>query len=169
MHLTSMNNMKICYEKYILGDFLNKKENVSVVDVGSMNINGSYRPIFNDKKIKYIGLDLAAGNGVDIAIKDPYHYPMNSESIDVVISGQTFEHCEFFWEAFIEMARVLKKDGYIFLIAPSCGKIHRFPVDCYRFYPDSYNALAKYAKIKLVQSWLDRKSGWGDLVGVFQK
>ena len=169
MHATSMKNMKICYEKYILGEFLNKKETISILDVGSMNINGSYRPIFKNDKIKYIGVDLTNGKGVDIVLKDQYRYPFPPESVDVVISGQTFEHCEFFWEAFVEMARVLKKEGYIFLIAPSSGFIHRYPVDCYRFNPDSYTALAKYAKISLIECWLDKSGKWGDLVGIFKK
>lgn len=169
MHPSSMKNMKICYEKYILGNFLNNKNDILVLDVGSKNINGSYKEIFNNTKIKYIGLDLEKGKGVDIVTENPYHYPVNSESADVVISGQTFEHCEFFWEAFLEMNRVLRKGGYIFLISPSIGRIHRYPVDCYRFNPDSYSALAKYAKIKLIEVWLDKTSNWGDVVGVFKK
>lgn len=169
MHSTSLENMKICYQKYILGKFLDEKNILSILDVGSMNIHGTYRKIFIDKKIKYIGIDLKKGNGVDIVLKDPYSYPFLSESMDVVISGQTFEHCEFFWNAFVEMSRVLKKGGYIFLISPSAGNIHRSPVDCYRFYPDSYIALAKYAQITIVEKWLDPRGKWRDLVGVFKK
>jgi SAM-dependent methyltransferase len=164
-----MKNMEVCYKKYILGSFLDQKEIISLIDVGSMDINGSYRSIFKNDKIKYIGIDLSNGKGVDIVLKDPYHYPFTSDSIDVVISGQTFEHCEFFWESFLEMNRVLKKEGYLFLISPSSGGIHRFPVDCYRFYPDSYSALAKYAKVSLIELWRDETGRWGDLVGVFKK
>ena len=54
------------------------------------------------------------------------------------------EHCEFFWRAFEEVIRVVKDDGFVFLIAPSAGPEHRYPVDCYRFYADAYHALAKY-------------------------
>jgi SAM-dependent methyltransferase len=171
MHESSMKNMQTCYDKYIVGDFSDSKQIVSVLDIGSIckNISGSYRQVFKDDKIKYIGVDLKRGKYVDVVLEDPYKYPFESESMDVVISGQTFEHCEFFWEAFVEMSRVLKKDGYLFLIAPSSGNIHRYPVDCYRFYPDSYKAIAKYAKINLVESWLDNTSKWRDLVGVFNK
>jgi hypothetical protein len=38
---------------------------------------------------------------------------------DVVISGQAFEHIEFFWLSWRETVRVLRQGGLIFLIAPS--------------------------------------------------
>lgn len=176
MHISSQKNMEKCYKKYIFGNFLDNKEEISVLDVGSIDINGSFRQIFKHDKIKYIGVDLEDGNGVDIVLEDPYKYPFQSCSMDVVISGQTFEHCEFFWKSFEEMCRVLKLDGYLCLISPSSGNIHRFPVDCYRFLPDSYNALAKWVNINqneysiiLRDIWVDKRCVWGDLVGVFQK
>jgi len=70
---------------------------------------------------------------------------------------------------FSEMARVVNDSGFIFLIAPSAGPIHNYPVDCYRFYPDSYRALAKYANCYLIELWHDNRGPWNDLVGVFNK
>ncbi len=62
------------------------------------------------------------------------------------------------------------------MIAPSRGSEHRYPVDCWRFYPDSYRALASYGKITLVEVSTDwgphsdeSSSEWGDTVGVFLK
>jgi len=49
-----------------------------------MNINGSYRSIFQNEKIKYVGVDLESGNGVDVVLADPYHYPFPSDSIDII-------------------------------------------------------------------------------------
>jgi SAM-dependent methyltransferase len=95
--------------------------------------------------------------------------PLADAAIDVVLSGQMLEHCELFWLTFGEMIRVLRPDGYLFLIAPSAGPIHRYPVDCYRFYPDAYAALAKFAGCHLVTCWLDERGPWRDLVGVFRR
>jgi hypothetical protein len=86
-----------------------------------------------------------------------------------------FEHCEFFWMSFAEMARVLRVDGYIFLIAPSAGPVHG-AIDCWRFYRDAYRALAKWADVECVESWRDMTSTlqggqrhvWHDMVGVFR-
>ena len=71
--------------------------------------------------------------------------------MDVIISGQAFEHIEFFLLTWLGMVRVLKPRGLVFLIAPSRGPEHRFAVDCWRFYPDGYRALAKYGGLELVE------------------
>ena len=74
------------------------------------------------------------------------------------------------------MARVLKPGGLIFLLAPSRGPEHRYPQDCWRFYPDAYRALAKYTGMELLQVSTDwephadpESAPWGDTVGVFRQ
>ncbi|MBN0989414.1 CmcI family methyltransferase [Amphritea pacifica] len=169
MHASSFENMKKCYQKYIVGSELEQRTPLLVLDVGGADVNGSYSDIFSGSNIQYLGADLAPGAGVSVVLDDPNTLPLEDSSVDIVISGQMLEHCEFFWEIFAEFVRVLKDDGYIFLIAPSSGPIHKFPVDCYRFYPDSYRALAKYTGCHLVEVWHDDRGPWDDLVGVFKK
>jgi SAM-dependent methyltransferase len=91
--------------------------------------------------------DSVPGHGVQLALQDPY-LPPEREPIDIVISRQMLEHCEFFWLALQEMVSTLRPGGFIFLIAPSSGAEHRYPVDCYRFYPNAYRALARYAALR---------------------
>ena len=169
MHTTSLENMHKCYRRYVQSGALAAREAVTVLDIGGADVNGSFRPIFNDSKFRYLTADLVAGPEVSIALEDPYKLPLDDGSIDLVLSGQMLEHCEFFWLSFAEMVRVLRPGGYIFLIAPSAGPIHRHPVDCYRFYPDAYRALAKYANCRLVEVWCDERGPWNDLVGVFER
>jgi len=168
MHSSSLENLSLCYSRY-LADAPQKPQRRLVVDVGGANVNGGYRDVFPDARFRYIAVDLAEGEGVDIVLDDPYKLPFEDGSVDVVISGQMLEHCEFFWQAHAEMMRVLAPDGVLFLIAPSAGPIHRYPVDCYRFYPDAYRALAKHAGCHLLDVWLDERGPWRDLVGVFAK
>jgi SAM-dependent methyltransferase len=119
--------------------------NISVLDVGSYDVNGSYKTFFQDTRFSYTGLDMEAGPNVDIVTETPYAWTMlQDESFDVVISGQAFEHIEFFWLTFGEMVRVLKRGGLICVIAPRGFECHRHPVDCYRFDADGMLALAKY-------------------------
>ena len=168
MHASSMDNMQRCYNRYIRG---NSKfgVNVKVADIGGQNVNGSYRDIFSLPQFDYLAIDLEDGDGIDVVLQDPYVLPFENESVELIISGQAFEHVEFFWLLFEEMVRVLSPNGFIFLIAPSGGKIHRYPVDCYRFYPDSFFALSKYTGIEPVEIYMDDKGPWNDLVGVFSK
>jgi hypothetical protein len=71
----------------------------------------------------------------------------------------------------------LRSKGLIFLIAPSRGPEHLYPVDCWRFLPDGYRALAKYSGgVEVVEVETDRERrvaldgpDWGDTVGVFRK
>ena len=169
MHASSFENMARCHDRYLGTQAWTGGGERLVVDVGGADVNGGYRPIFDDPRYRYLTVDLAAGEGVDVVLDDPYRLPFADGSVDIVLSGQMLEHCEFFWLTFAEMMRVLKPDGYLFLIAPSAGPIHEYPVDCYRFYPDAYRALAKHAGCHLHEVWLDERGPWRDLVGVFAK
>lgn len=169
MHASSLENMQRCHRRYILGGALDSRDEVVILDVGGADVNGGYREVFSNPNHQYLTVDINPAEGVDIVLQEPYRLPVNDASVDVVLSGQMLEHCEFFWLTFVEMIRVLKPDGYLFLIAPSAGPVHRFPVDCYRFNPDAFAALAKYANCQLIECWLDERGPWRDLVGVFTK
>lgn len=162
MHPASMENMKRCVDWYL------PEGDLRVIDLGAYDVNGSYRQLM-PARAQYTGFDLSAGPGVDIVLQDPYCLPVPDASVDLVMSGQMIEHCAHFWRVFTEIGRVLKPGGMAFINAPSAGPIHRYPVDCYRFYPDAYQALADWAGLRLVHCWRDERGPWCDLVGVFQK
>jgi SAM-dependent methyltransferase len=171
MHVSSFEHMTA-----LVGDFLDPGTATSVLDIGSYDVNGSYRALFTSPAWSYTGIDLTEGPGVDVVLDTPYRFPFATGSHDLVISGQAFEHVEYFWMTFLEMLRVLRPGGMVFLIAPSRGPEHRFPQDCWRFYPDGYRALAGFGNCDLLQvttDWephSDPDSGqWGDTVGVFRK
>ena len=171
MHVSSYEHMAALVQQY-----LEPNTPVSVVDIGSYDVNGSYRTLFGQAAWSYVGVDLEAGPGVDLVLASPYTLPLASGSVDLVISGQAFEHVEYFWLSWLEMIRVLRPGGMIFLIAPSRGPEHRYPQDCWRFYPDGYRALARYGHCELVEVTTDWEphpdpgsAAWGDTVGVFRK
>jgi len=171
MHQSSLRHMRRLADTYLAD-----RPVLTVADLGSCDVNGSYRPIFTRPGWRYTGVDLAPGSNVDCVLDSPYRLPFATASLDVFVSGQAFEHVEFFWLTWLEMARVLKPGGLIFLIAPSRGPEHRYPVDCWRFYPDAYGALAKYAALDLLEAGTDWQpdaaedsAAWGDTVGVFRK
>lgn len=150
---------------------------LSVIDIGSYDVNGSYRTLFDLPGVSYVGIDLESGPGVDLVLSSPYVLPLDDQSVDLIVSGQAFEHVEYFWQSFEEMHRVLKPGAMIFLIAPSRGLEHKYPQDCWRFYPDGYRALAKYVGCELLEVTTDwepiegdiASSEWGDTVGVFRR
>lgn len=172
MHPESLLQMQRCVSTY-----LDEQRPTTIVDVGSMDVNGNYRPIFDRPRWRYIGLDVAAGKNVDIVLNNSYQFPLRFHSADVVISGQTFEHVEFFWITWLEMVRILRPGGLSVLVLPQNILEHRYPVDCWRFFPDSMNAFAKYGGLELeeVRSYeyrMDSSPEWlnfSDAIGVFRK
>ena len=173
MHQTALKYAKIFFETYCEQ---NKSEIYTIVEIGSQDVNGSLRDVA-PVGVKYIGLDFVEGKGVDVVIEDPYKIPLPDNSADLVVTSSCFEHSEFFWLTFLEIARIVKSDGYIYVNAPSNGMYHKYPVDCWRFYPDSGNALAAWSKrsgynIELVESFIGERSDeniWNDFVAVFKK
>lgn len=134
-----------------------------ILDVGGANVNGSYKALFPDCPI-YRTLDLKAA---DIIVTD-HEWPLEDACFDAVISGQTFEHDEFFWLTMKNIARVLTPGGIAIVIAPAAGAVHRHPVDCWRFYPDAMRALAKWSGLQLIGT-KSNDGPWKDQGGVFRK
>lgn len=132
--------------------FVNKKD--KILDVGSMDINGSYKNMF--KGFDYTGLDITTGGNVNIVPDDKYNWKeLATDSFDIVISGQAFEHIEYFWLTIAEMTRVLKEGGLMCIIAPRGFREHRHPVDCWRFLEDGMIALARYTSLVIVYARTD--------------
>lgn len=151
----------------------------SVLDVGaraSKPRKYNYRHSTDERGLVYSGLDLSPGHNVEIVPANPYIWDeIGDEQFDFVISGQAFEHNPFMWISFCEIARVLKQGGRAFIIAPSAGSVHRFPYDCWRYYPDSWAALCAVSGLELTESIREPDNsevsgaGWGDSAVVATK
>jgi SAM-dependent methyltransferase len=170
MHDTAMQ-----YGAAFFNTYLKNTEDLTIVDIGSQDVNGSLRSVAPTNN-KYIGVDFAEAKGVDVVITDPYSLPFEDESVDAVVSSSCFEHSEFFWLLFNEALRILKPNGLLYINAPSNGIFHRYPVDCWRFYPDSGVALQNWGKRSgyncvLLESFVGIRSNgiWNDFVAVFAK
>lgn len=62
-----------------------------VLDIGSANINGTVRPLFAGSAT-YIGIDIAAGDGVDVVADGRTYNP--PEAPDLIVCCEVLEHCE---------------------------------------------------------------------------
>ena len=171
MHPSSLQHMERVVKQH-----LNSDSELKILDIGSYDVNGCYKPLLTQPKWHYTGIDLSAGPNVDLVLTSPYRIPLPDNSVDVIVSGQAFEHIEYFWLTWMEMVRLLKPWGYIFLIAPSRGPEHGYPVDCWRYYSDGFKALARYGRLAMIEVSTDwepheepNSAVWGDTVGVFRK
>lgn len=173
MHPTAMQNCREFFDCY--APYMRSEGGTFVVDIGAQDVNGSLRKVC-PKEFSYTGVDFVAGQGVDVVLTDPYSLPMATESVDVALSSSCFEHAEMFWLLFLEVLRILRPGGLFYLNVPSNGDFHRWPVDCWRFYPDSGRAMITWAKrsgigAALLESYTSSQSGdqWNDFVAVFLK
>jgi SAM-dependent methyltransferase len=173
MHPTAMLTCQKFYNKYCQ----HLSESSSIIDFGSLNVNGSLKYIFN--KHKYIGIDFSPGPNVDVVCKNE-KVPFGNDSFDVAVSSSCFEHDDFFWLTFLEMCRLVKSGGYIYISSPSNGPYRAHPTDNWRFYLDSWKALHKWAirngyKIELVEHYINKENIdtdpnlWEDSIGIFKK
>ena len=83
---------------------------VSVLDVGSADINGNNRQHFSSPE--YTGLDIGLAKNVDVI--SPVHLYKPERTFDVVISTGCFEH-DFYWEYSLKRIVELLREGGLFV------------------------------------------------------
>ena len=161
-----------------MGEFVRKylPRNITVLDVGGADVNGSYKPLIKANGCGYKTLDWVNADYI-INGYDWSHVPI----FGAVISGQTLEHDPFFWRTLKNISDKLVSPGWAFIIVPSKGKYHAHPYDCYRFYKDADRASAEIMGMELIETvWNTDKSVykkapkmsekyWGDLGMVLKK
>ena len=156
MHKNSHTKMQ-----WFKNTYLSIANNLEILDVGALDERGTYNysDIFDEKNWNYTGLDIQAGNNVDIVVSDIYNwFEIEDNKYDVVISGQFFEHLEFFWLTMSQIERVLKPGGFVCIIVPSSGPKHGGNVpNCYMFYEDGLRAMARYVNLDVLHASVDSR------------
>lgn len=93
-------------------------QNQRVLEVGSMNLNGTVRDYFTN--CEYLGIDLGPGPGVDLVINgDEYIQP---GAYSVVISTESFEHNPTWRKTFDNMLTNCSSGGMIVWTCASTGR-----------------------------------------------
>src|SRR3990167_9971812 len=100
-------------------------KDVKVLELGSLNVNGSCREYFD--KCKYIGVDVVAGNGVDIVIhaKNTLFWP---EYFDTLVSLSMLEHDPDYVDSLRNNFQWLKKGGLLILCWGAEGNLPHMDV-----------------------------------------
>ena len=149
MHMTKWD---IFFNEKIKQIFENKK---NIIDIGGgLRISKQKGNRFDTKRewiIKYLDkvdykiLDPVPDYNPDI-IGDIHNLPLENESVDAIICIAVLEHIENPFQAFDEMFRVLKKDGYCFIYVPFIYYYHAQPGyygDFWRYTEDGVRHLSR--------------------------
>lgn len=167
MHKTAIEDAQKFYDKYC-----SERKMLDTLDVGSMNVKGqaeklgSLRDIFF--KHHFIGIDIAKGDNVD-RVYNGKTLPYNEGAFDVIVSTSCLEHDPRFWKTFAEMARVLKPGGLLYINVPSAGHVHRFPLDCFRFFSDAWVGLAEDNRLTILEQYINQDCYWKNNVVIMRK
>lgn len=134
-------------------------------------MNGSYKEIFDKAGLEYFYAEFRSRENPanKVEVTESGIILCHDNEFDFIISGQMLEHCEDPIQAVSEACRVLKRNGLFFLVAPSSGPDHKYPIDCYRFYPDSFKVFAKKTGLHLLNLHHSKSGVWHDLSGTFIK
>lgn len=117
------------------------KPGSTVADIGSRDVNGTCRALFPG--CEYTGLDIEAGKNVDRVVM-PYFF--GKQTFDVVISANVLEHVEDA-QRWVDALRSICKPGALFcVVVPHTLHEHRYPLDCWRIFPDGMRWLFRDCK-----------------------
>jgi len=94
---------------------------ISVLEVGSHNVNGGLRSIFPNSD--YLGIDLSPGDGVDIVYDGSNFDFLNKKKFDLIISGEVFEHNPNYKSNVKSLRKHLKKDGFLIISTATLGRL----------------------------------------------
>ncbi len=93
-------------------------KNTSVLDCGSLDINGNNRYLFDN--CNYIGIDIVKGKNVDIVTR--VHEFKTDFQFDCVISTEMLEHDEFFADSLNIMFNLISPGGLLLITAAGYGR-----------------------------------------------
>jgi SAM-dependent methyltransferase len=133
MHLEAKNFTLFC-KKIFPEYFKNKK----VLDVGSGDINGNNRFLFEN--CEYDGNDVIQAKNVTIVSKTK-DLPFNDNTFDIIISTECFEHDPEYKESFLKIYKMLKNNGLFCFTCASTGRPEHGTRRTSPF--DSYGTLGK--------------------------
>jgi SAM-dependent methyltransferase len=92
---------------------------MTVLEIGSQNVNGSVRPFF--RGADYTGVDLSEGEGVDL-VASGHEVALPGRTFDLTISCECFEHNPHWAATFRNMHRMTKDGGIVLVTCASRGR-----------------------------------------------
>lgn len=110
-------------------------DNINVLDVGSLDINGNNRGLFSDN-VNYLGIDLQAGKNVNLVC--PMHRlqecnPGGPVYFDTIISTECLEHDKYWVLSLQAMCSYLRPKGLLLI---TCATTGRKPHGIYEYTPE---------------------------------
>jgi len=120
-----------------------------VLEVGSLNVNGSVRPLFGNAD--YTGVDRVAGPNVDMVLDaHALETVFDDMTFDCVVCTEMLEHDTQPWRSLAQMHRVTAPFGCLIVTARGFDErgafhFHEYPADLWRFSVEGFTNLLVFA------------------------
>lgn len=98
---------------------------LTVIEIGSRDINGSVRSLFPNAK--WIGIDVVQGIGVDIVVDALVYSP--ADQVDLVVCTEVLEHTEFWCQIISRAETWLRPYGRMILTCAGPGREPHSAID----------------------------------------
>ena len=111
----------------------------------------------NDLVYKYTGFDIHNGLNVDV-VGDAHELSsfFRGDCFDVVISKAVFEHLAMPWKVVLEINKVLKQNGILYIDTLHTYPLHERPWDFWRFSGEAWKFLLnKWTGFEIIYSTLE--------------
>lgn len=122
--------LRRAYEAWIESN-LKQNRPQTLVDFGCGDM--PYRPLFEARGVKYLGVDLAENPLADARLRDDGTIDLPDASADIVLSSQVLEHVPDVKAYLAEAVRVLRPGGVLLLSTHGIWKHHPHPLDLWRW------------------------------------
>ena len=142
-------NSKLLFEKHALPYFT---AGMRILEIGPDTSPSNYQKLVTAPVASWDTVDFPRDFATTYTLSEEYHFPIDSESYDLVLSGQVIEHVRKIWVWLQEVARVVKPGGLVITINPVSWPYHEAPVDCWRIYPEGMRALYDDAGLDVIAS-----------------
>lgn len=110
------------------------KRGVRVLEIGSRNVTGiNFRRLFSEAE--YIGFDYYQGENVDV-VGDAHKlstYFKKGEEFDLIFSSAVFEHFHMPWIVALEIQKLLRIGGHVFVETHFSFSAHERPWNFFQF------------------------------------
>ena len=117
-HIDQVNFVQKFIEYYNDNNF---DKNVNVLEIGSLDVNGNIRKLFNFCN-EYIGVDLEEGPNVDQVLNGSDINKLN-KNFDIIISCECFEHAKDWKIIFEKMCQISNPNSFIIISVASTGRV----------------------------------------------
>jgi SAM-dependent methyltransferase len=114
---------------------LGNKEGTRILEIGSREVTGPSEARRRFSKAEYVGFDFYPGKNVDI-VGDAHKlssYFERQASFDVIYSAACFEHFAMPWVVAVEIAKLLKIGGLVFVETHFSFASHERPWNFFQF------------------------------------